>query len=79
MLILDSAGVSPRERADFVRTTLAETSRAAVALENPDAPVHARMELWQLGPVSLFRNESSGIRMSRATRGTTRDRLSAYS
>lgn len=73
MLILDSTGVPTRERADFVRTALAESSRAAVALENPDAGVHARMELWQLGPISLFRNESSGIRMFRAARHARAD------
>lgn len=63
MLLLDSRFVPRHERADAITTVLTEASGASVALE-PHPEVHARMDLWQLGRVNLFRNESSGIAMS---------------
>lgn len=63
MLLLDSRFVPRRERTELITTMLAESSGASVALE-PHPEVHARMDLWQLDRVDLFRNASSGIALS---------------
>jgi len=64
MLVLDSRHAPSAQRAELVTTLMAETSAATVTLA-PHADLHARMELWQLGRLALFRSESSGMAMSR--------------
>ncbi|MDD7937318.1 helix-turn-helix domain-containing protein [Actinomycetospora lutea] len=72
MLVLDSRDAPAAERAELVTTLMAETSAATVTLA-PHADLHARMELWQLGRLPLFRSESSGMAMSRDVRRARRD------
>jgi AraC-like DNA-binding protein len=72
MLLLDSRTVPEQDRAGAVASRLAEASGASVALA-PHERLHARMELWQLGRLGLFRNESSGLAMSRDERQARRD------
>lgn len=72
MLVLDSRDTPAAERAELVTTLMAETSAATVTLA-PHADLHARMELWQLGRLPLFRSESSGMAMSRDVRRARRD------
>lgn len=72
MLVLDSRDAPAAERAELVTTLMAQTSAATVTLA-PHADLHARMELWQLGRLPLFRSESSGMAMSRDARRARRD------
>ncbi|MEJ2887630.1 helix-turn-helix domain-containing protein [Actinomycetospora aeridis] len=72
MLVLDSRDASASERVELVTTLMAETSAATVTLA-PHADLHARMDLWQLGRLPLFRSESSGMAMSRDRRRARRD------
>ncbi|MDD7964471.1 helix-turn-helix domain-containing protein [Actinomycetospora lemnae] len=72
MLVLDSRDAPPAARAELVTTLMAETSAATVTLA-PHADLHARMDLWQLGRLALFRSESSGVAMSRDVRRARRE------
>ncbi|MBP2371212.1 helix-turn-helix domain-containing protein [Pseudonocardia parietis] len=71
MLLLDSRNLPEPERAGTVASRMAEASRAAVTLAPHERP-WARMDLWQLGRLQLFRTASSGIAMSRSERETHR-------
>jgi AraC-like DNA-binding protein len=65
-VLLDTADVPRRDRADCVVSAIVDaTASSHVVLEDPDGDVHARMDLWRLGNAIVFRNESSGIQMSR--------------
>lgn len=72
MLVLDSRDAPAAERAEVVTTVMAETSAASVTLA-PHDDLHARMELWRLGRLQLFRSESSGMAMSRDRHRARRD------
>ncbi|MHC1561404.1 AraC-like ligand-binding domain-containing protein [Actinomycetospora sp. C-140] len=72
MLVLDSRDAPAAERAELVATLMAESSAATVTLA-PHDELHARMELWQLGRLHLFRSASSGMAMSRDARRARRD------
>ncbi|PVY97086.1 helix-turn-helix domain-containing protein [Actinomycetospora cinnamomea] len=72
MLLLDSRDAPDAERAELVTTVMAEASNATVTLA-PHPVLHARMELWQLGRMHLFRSASSGMSMSRDARRARRD------
>lgn len=72
MLVLDSQDVPSEDRAERVRTLMAEASAASVTL-TPHENLHARMELWQLGRLNLFRSASSGMAMSRDVRRARSD------
>lgn len=70
VLLLDSALVPQRDRVELITTVMSAASEASVVLERyPE--VHARMDLWQLGRLQLFRSESSGIAMT-CSRGHAR-------
>lgn len=70
VLLLDSALVPRRDRVELITTVMSAASEASVVLE-PHPEVHARMDLWQLGRLQLFRSESSGIAMA-CSRGQAR-------
>ncbi|GLZ47122.1 hypothetical protein Acsp06_33070 [Actinomycetospora sp. NBRC 106375] len=70
--MLDSRDAPAAGRADLVATLMAEASAATVTLV-PHDELHARMELWQLGRLHLFRSASSGMAMSRTAGGARRD------
>ena len=72
MLLLDSADAPAEHRADVVTDLMARASAATVTLA-PHDDLHARMELWQLGRLHLFRSASSGMSMSRDLRQARRD------
>ncbi|MFC5062998.1 helix-turn-helix domain-containing protein [Actinomycetospora atypica] len=72
MLLLDSADTPAPHRADVVTDLMARASAATVTLA-PHDDLHARMELWQLGRLTLFRSASSGMSMSRDLRQARRD------
>lgn len=68
-VLLDTADIPRHDRAEFVVSTLLDaTAPSQVVLEDPDGDVHARMDLWRFGDAVVFRNESSGIRLSRTPR-----------
>lgn len=72
MLVLDSRDVPAEVRAERVTTLMAEASADSVSLA-PHDDLHARMELWQLGRLHLFRSASSGMAMSRDARRARSD------
>lgn len=73
VVLLDTADIPRRDRAEFVVSALLDvTAPSQVVLEDPGGDVHARMDLWRLGNAVLFRNESSGIRLSRSRRQADR-------
>lgn len=72
MLVLDSRDTPPAHRAEIVTGLMSEVSAATVTLA-PHEDLHARMELWQLGRLHLFRSASSGISMSRNARQARRE------
>ncbi|MCD2186590.1 helix-turn-helix domain-containing protein [Actinomycetospora soli] len=72
MLLLDSRDIPVEDRAERVTTLMAEASAATVRLA-PHDDLHARMELWQLGRLHLFRSASSGMAMSRDARRARSD------
>lgn len=63
MIVLDSDRTDARDRVDLITTVLSEASDARVVVE-PHPAVHARIDVWRLGALELFRNESSGIAMT---------------
>ncbi|MDL5159288.1 helix-turn-helix domain-containing protein [Actinomycetospora termitidis] len=72
MLVLDSRDVPAEARAERVTSLMAEASAASVSL-TPHNDLQARMELWQLGRLTLFRSASSGMAMSRDARRARSD------
>lgn len=72
MLVLDSSDAPDAERAELVTSRMCEASAATVTLA-PHEDLYARMELWQLGRLHLFRSASSGMSMSRTVRQSRRD------
>src|SRR4051812_22772813 len=72
MLLLDSRDTPAVHRAELVTSLMSEASAATVTLA-PHEDLHARMEVWQLGRLHLFRSASSGMSMSRGVRQARRE------
>ncbi|MEU9331557.1 helix-turn-helix domain-containing protein [Streptomyces sp. NPDC048290] len=69
MLLLDLHTVAPKERADAFHHALTDDSVPNdVVHENPSADMHARMQLWRVGGLSLFAVRSSGFEVHRTDR-----------
>ncbi|WP_253741381.1 helix-turn-helix domain-containing protein [Rhodococcus sp. KB6] len=67
-LLLDTSVLEPDQRADaFVDAMGRASVPCAIHLENPER-VSARMNVWNLGAASLFRSESTGMRLTRTAR-----------
>ncbi len=67
-LLLDTSVLEPDQRADaFVDAMGRASVPCAIHLENPER-VSARMNVWNLGAASLFRSESTGMRLTRTPR-----------
>lgn len=65
-LLLDTSVLEPDQRTDaFVDAMGRASVPCAIHVENPDR-VSARMNVWNLGAASLFRSESTGMRLTRA-------------
>ncbi|EST37494.1 hypothetical protein N566_12725, partial [Streptomycetaceae bacterium MP113-05] len=71
MLIIDTRSIPPDRRIDAVDRALAQVAGApcTVTHQVPDgASVHARIEHWRFGPVTLVTTAASGLRMRRGRR-----------
>ncbi|MDF2470051.1 MAG: AraC family transcriptional regulator, partial [Rhodococcus erythropolis] len=67
-LLLDTSVLEPDQRTDaFVDAMGRASVPCAIHLEDP-AGVSARMNVWNLGAASLFRSESTGMRLTRTPR-----------
>ncbi|GAB7039582.1 MULTISPECIES: helix-turn-helix domain-containing protein [Catenuloplanes] len=74
--VLDTVDLPPGERAEAVRTAMMYASAPChVIHEEPDGPVHARMEVWDLGDANVFTHRSSGIRLLRTDRLARQDAM----
>jgi AraC-like DNA-binding protein len=67
--VLDTAGMSARDRVEAVHAVMTQASAPCYVIhEDPDGEVHARMGLWNLGDVNIFTTRASGIRLLRTAR-----------
>jgi len=69
-LLLDTATLPPRDRAEAVSVALREARIPADVIHEPEATaVHARLETWRLGgSVTLVHRSGSGLRLQRTPR-----------
>src|SRR5580693_935737 len=69
MLLLDTATIPVADRIEVFNTAMLDASvPMTISHEQPDQPIHARMQLWSLGVGELFTSDNSGFRLSRARR-----------
>ncbi|MFJ4324530.1 helix-turn-helix domain-containing protein [Streptomyces tricolor] len=69
MLLLDLAGVAPRDRVDAFHHALTDSSVPNdVVHEEPASGIHARMEMWRVGGLHLFATRNSGFQVRRSER-----------
>ncbi|MFK4066698.1 helix-turn-helix domain-containing protein [Streptomyces sp. NPDC029674] len=77
MLLVDLSTVAPRERADAFHHALTDSSVPnEVVHEEPEAGIHARMELWRVGGLDLFSTRNSGFEVRRNERHVRHHRSS---
>jgi AraC-like DNA-binding protein len=68
-LILDTAGVAPRERAEAVRAAMRSARVPALLTHETDERIHARLDVWELGgTATLMHRTSSGLVLQRTPR-----------
>ncbi|WP_367130364.1 helix-turn-helix domain-containing protein [Saccharothrix sp. HUAS TT1] len=73
-MLLDTDHLAPDDRVEAVHTAFQEASAPChVIHEDPDRPIRFRVELWQVGPVEVFGNRSSGMRLLRTERQARED------
>ncbi|WP_328467818.1 helix-turn-helix domain-containing protein [Actinoplanes sp. NBC_00393] len=74
--VLDTAGIAADDRLEAVNTAMRYASAPChVIHENPDGPVYARMEVWDLGDANIFTQRSSGIRLVRTAKLARQDAM----
>ncbi len=74
--VLDTAELPAQERADAVQTAMMYASAPCHVLhEDPHGPLHARMEVWDLGNANIFTHRSSGIRLLRTAKLARQDAM----
>jgi len=74
MLIIDTAALPRRERAEAMASTLSESILSSdLVLEDPDADLYMRQHHWSFGSLHLVRTAISGMTMTRTQRHTARD------
>ena len=74
--VLDTAQLAPADRVEAVHAAMMYASAPChVIHEDPAGPVHARMEVWDLGDANVFTHRSSGIRLLRTDRLARRDAM----
>ena len=68
-LVLDTATIVPRERAEAVRAAMRYARVPALLTHETEDRVHARMDVWELGgTATLMHRTSSGLRLQRTPR-----------
>ncbi|BBH67380.1 hypothetical protein ACTI_40650 [Actinoplanes sp. OR16] len=74
--VLDTAGLPAGDRVEAVHTAMMYASAPChVIHEDPDAPVYAKMGLWDLGDANVFTHRSSGIRLLRTAKLARQDAM----
>ncbi|GAB7046066.1 helix-turn-helix domain-containing protein [Catenuloplanes indicus] len=74
--VLDTVDLPPGDRVEAVRAAMMYASAPChVIHEDPGGPVHARMEVWDLGDANVFTHRSSGIRLLRTERLARQDAM----
>ena len=74
--VLDTAELPADERVDAVQTAMRYASAPCQVIhEDPGGEIHARMEVWDLGPANIFTQRSSGIRLLRTPRMARQDAM----
>ncbi|MEU4691584.1 helix-turn-helix domain-containing protein [Actinoplanes sp. NPDC023714] len=74
--VLDTAALPAGDRVEAVHTAMMYASAPChVIHEDPEAPVHARMGLWDLGDATVFTHRSSGIRLLRTAKLARQDAM----
>jgi AraC-like DNA-binding protein len=69
VLLLDLDSVAPRERAEAFHHALTDSSVPNdVFHEEPEAGIHARMNVWRVGGLDLFATRNSGFEVRRTQR-----------
>ncbi|MEV0901501.1 helix-turn-helix domain-containing protein [Actinoplanes sp. NPDC049802] len=78
--VLDTAALPASERVEAVHTAMMYASAPChVIHERPGEPVHARMEVWDLGDTNIFTCRSSGLRLLRTARLARQDTMPVIS
>lgn len=76
MLVLDTDDLSVGDRiAAFEAVAAGEGGVSSVHEEETEDAVWKRVELWHLGPVTLFHTQGTGMRISRSLRQARRDAM----
>ncbi|MEU4423843.1 helix-turn-helix domain-containing protein [Actinoplanes sp. NPDC024001] len=74
--VLDTAGIPVQDRLEAVHTAMMYASAPChVIHEDPDGPVYARMEVWDLSDANVFTQRSSGIRLVRTAKLARQDAM----
>jgi AraC-like DNA-binding protein len=74
VLLLDTAGLPHADRAEAIYAAMmGATAPCRLIHEDPSGDVHARMDLWEFGPATVWHNAASGIRMLRTARQAAQD------
>ncbi len=74
--ILDTTDIPAPERMEAVRPAMMYASAPChVIHEDAGGPVHARMEVWDLGNATIFTQRSSGIRLLRTDKLARQDAM----
>ncbi|MFG2949794.1 helix-turn-helix domain-containing protein [Streptomyces adustus] len=76
MLVLDTNDLPVGDRvAAFEAVAAGEGGVSSVQEEATEEAVWKRLELWQLGPLTLFHTQGTGMRISRSIRQARRDAM----
>jgi len=74
VLLLDTATVPVADRIEIFNAAMLDASvPMTITHEQPEQPIHARMQLWNLGVGELFTSDNSGFRLRRARRHLSMD------
>jgi AraC-like DNA-binding protein len=78
--VLDTGALPVGDRLEAVHTAMMYASAPChVIHEEPAGPVHARMEVWDLGDTNIFTCRSSGLRLLRTAKLARQDAMPVIS
>ncbi|XVU24868.1 helix-turn-helix domain-containing protein [Actinoplanes sp. CA-054009] len=74
--VLDTEHLPDTDRVEAVHTAMMYASAPCHVLhEDPRGPVHARLEVWDLGGANIFTHRSTGIRLLRTAKLARQDAM----
>jgi AraC-like DNA-binding protein len=74
VLLLDTAAVPVADRIEVFNAAMLDASvPMTITHEQPEQPIHARMQLWNLGTGEWFTSDNSGFRLRRAQKHLSMD------